>query len=81
MPHGRFDYVKYDEQANIHQAAFKDEVTSLEQYIEGNLKDPRYKALALTKLEETYMYIGKAIRNDQIARNNKTELQEERSNS
>lgn len=41
----------------------------------------RAKALALTKLEEVYMWIGKAIRDDQIERNGSAELQEERNNS
>jgi hypothetical protein len=45
------------------------------------LKAPRYCALANTKLEEVFMYIGKAIRDDQIARNGSAELQEERINS
>jgi hypothetical protein len=78
---GRFDYVKYDDKANIHQAAFKDEVTHLEQLISANLHSPRAKSLALTKLEEVYMWIGKDIRDDLIERTGKAELQEERSNS
>lgn len=76
----RFDYVKYDEVAINEQAFMKDQVEFMERRIE-TLKSPRAKALALTKLEECYMWIGKAIRDDQIARNNTTELQEERSNS
>ena len=74
----RFDYVKYDELAAKQQAAFKDSVTELELCIEAGLKSPRAKALAITKLEECYMWIGKAIRDDQIARNGAAELQEER---
>lgn len=77
----RFDYVKYDGHADVAQAAFKNAVGSMEGLIEYNLKSPRAKALALTKLEECYMWIGKAIRDDQIARNGSAELQEERSNS
>jgi len=42
------------------------------------LLSPRAKALAITKLEEVYMWIGKAIRDDQIKRNGSAELQEER---
>jgi hypothetical protein len=76
----RFDYVKYDEYAIAEQGVAKTVAIELETVI-NSFKSPRYKALALTKLEETYMYIGKAIRDDQIARNNTTELQEERSNS
>jgi hypothetical protein len=76
----RFDYVKYDETAIKQQEVFKYQVAMLEHNIE-QLGSPRAKALALTKLEECYMWIGKAIRDDQIARNGSAELQEERSNS
>lgn len=77
----RFDYVKYDEQAQEQQKDFKFVVENFSTMIDGFIKSPRAKALALTKLEECYMWIGKAIRDDQIARNGAAELQEERSNS
>lgn len=79
MP-SRFDYVKYDEQAQFSQDMFKARVSSLETDIESNIKCPRSKALALTKLEEVYMWIGKGIRNDQISRNGSALLQEDRKN-
>lgn len=75
----RFDYVKYDEEANAQQAELKQKSQELEALIE-KLHSPRSKALALTKLEETYMWIGKAIRDDQIARNGSAQLMEERKN-
>lgn len=75
----RFDYTKYDDKANMQQAEFKREVTHLEQLIESNLKSPRAKSLAITKLEECYMWIGKAVRDDQIERNGSAEPQEDRS--
>ena len=77
----RFDYVKYDKEAEKKQRCFKYLVAGLDNLIEGNLTSPRAKALAITKLEETYMWIGKAIRDDQIKRNGRAELQEERSDS
>lgn len=76
----RFDYVKYDDQAIAEQGAFKNDVEFLSNRIEAACISPRAKALAITKLEECYMWIGKAIRDDQISRNPKTELQEGRSN-
>lgn len=76
----RFDYVKYDETAIKQQEVFKHQTVMMEYNIE-QLQSPRAKALAITKLEEAYMWIGKAIRDDQITRNGKAELQEERSNS
>lgn len=85
----RFDYVKYDEDSCALQGEAKDRAQELEEMIQsipsssGNVV--RYKALALTTLEECYMWIGKAIRDDQIERNKvelvQTELQEERTNS
>ena len=77
----RFDYVKYDDKAVEMQNGVKYQVTELERFIESFCKSPRAKALALTKLEECYMWIGKAIRDDQIQRNGSAELQEERTNS
>jgi hypothetical protein len=60
------------------QESFKSMVIDLEDAINCLLVSPRAKALALTKLEEVYMWIGKAIRDDQLDRNGKVELQEER---
>lgn len=71
----RFDYVKYDDLANEQQSNFKRICTMLEFEID-KLKSSRDKALAHTKLEECYMWLGKAIRDDQISRNGMAELQE-----
>lgn len=76
----RFDYVKYDEKAQADQNTAKAHCSNLEYVIE-QLPNGRAKALALTKLEECYMWIGKAIRDEQITRNGSAELQEERTNS
>ena len=77
----RFDYVKYDEGAQIVQESFKQMFMDLEEKAVTLLVSPRAKALVLTKLEESYMWVGKAIRDDQISRFETTELQEERTNS
>lgn len=77
----RFDYVRYDERAARHQADFKEAFTSIENMINIYLKPGQAKDSALTKLEESYMWIGKAIRDEQIVRNKGTELQEERGDS
>jgi ribosomal protein L33 len=76
----RFDYVKYDEKANELQALFKAAMTEIEADIDANIRSPRAKALALTKLEEVYMWIGKGIRDDQVAARG-AELEEGRCNS
>lgn len=64
----RFDYVKYDEIAQNFQISAKAKCESLEEWINGDSKQSRYKSLALTALEECYMWIGKMIRDDQIKR-------------
>ncbi len=74
----RFDYVKYDEIAATQQLGAKNLMIGLEEYVEAQLHPGRAKALVLTKLEEVYMWMGKAIRDDQIARNGVAELQESR---
>lgn len=76
----RFDYVKYDEKALKDQKYFKDHFEITELAVNANLVSPRAKALVLTKLEEAYMWVGKAIRDDQIERNGSAPLQEERKN-
>lgn len=76
----RFDYVKYDEKANAAQADIKKICICLENEIYTHLDDGRARSLALTKLEEVYMWCGKGIRDAQIARNGSAELQEERGN-
>lgn len=67
----RFDYVKYDEEAQRHQEHFKNIFLGLETEIE-NLEEGRAKSLALTHLEITYMWIGKALRDECIERNPET---------
>lgn len=76
----RFDYIAYDDEAARKQASFKHRCADLEDAIEANLKPGRAKSLAITKLEEVYMWIGKQIRDDQIARNSTADLQESRNN-
>lgn len=85
----RFDYVKYDEGAMQDQARAKELVGQVETLVESigyaqglvGKECARAKALVLTKLEEAYMWIGKAIRDDQIARNGSAPKQEERTNA
>lgn len=75
----KFDYVKYDDQAAGQQAFYKEKFMELDSVVES-LNPGRAKSLAITKLEEAYMWVGKALRDEQIARGNPVELQEERKN-
>jgi hypothetical protein len=74
----RFDYIKYDQQSVAIQDLLKQQVQILEKCVDDNIKDPRSKALVMTKLEEAYMWMGKGIRNDQIIRCPVVQLQEDR---
>lgn len=76
-----FDYVAYDQEATAVQNEFKRTFESILQETDLRLKSPRAKALVKTKLEEAYMWVGKAIRDDQVARNGSAPLEEGRSNS
>lgn len=73
----RFDYVQYDAKACQQQADLKAKFQEAEALIDG-LDPGRAKSTAYTKLEEAYMWAGKAIRDEQIARNGTAPLQEER---
>lgn len=81
----RFDYVMYDDQSRELQAQFKEQFERLEFMVQGNLRPSRATALILTHLEGGYLWVGKAIRDDQIARQGRegqhTELQEGRDTS
>ena len=67
----RFSYVKYDDKAIKLSEAFKDSFERLE-LMAADLSEGRAKSLFLTHLEESFMWIGKAIRDEQIKRNSQT---------
>lgn len=75
----RFDYIAYDELAKEQQALMKELFTQVQDSLE-RIDSGRAASLALNKLEEAYMWVGKAIRDSQIERNNGADLQEERCN-
>ena len=64
----RFDYIKYDDLSIKNQDLFKMQCMNLEADIQRLIKSPVEKHLALVKLEEFYMWIGKAIKKDQTLR-------------
>jgi hypothetical protein len=64
---GRYDYVKYDDIALAAQQGFKAMFTELTIHVEA-LDPGAPKILALQKLEEAYMWIGKALRDGQLQR-------------
>lgn len=77
----RFDYVLYDKKATQDQQAFKMLFQAIEHGAEERLSPGRAKSIIMTKLEEAYMWVGKAIRDDLIARDDGADSQEERGDS
>lgn len=65
-----FKHIVYNEKSINTQNRFKNAVEMLFVDIDTSLKSPRAKALALTNLEQCFMWIGKAIRDDQIESDN-----------
>lgn len=61
------DYVKYDTEAQLVQTEVLRVTKDLECCL-VTLSDGRSKSIAITKLEEFYMWAGKAIRDDQLLR-------------
>ena len=57
----RFDYVEFGKKQMEDQLAIKNVCTQLEKLIE-DLGDSRHTSLALTKLEECYMWVGKELK-------------------
>lgn len=75
----RFDYIRYDNASVAAQANLKAAFEDLETLVTQETTPGRAQALILTKLEEAYMWCGKAIRDDQVKRvGGSVELQEER---
>lgn len=66
-PSPRFSYVRYDEESVALQNKFREGVEELER-LAYELPDGRAKSLFLTELEVAYMWVGKAVRDAQIAR-------------
>jgi len=77
----RFSYVKYDDKSVALQEEAKDLCEKLEAFIALKLGHGRPQSLAMTDLEKTYMWIGKAIRDNQINRNSQVDHIPERSSS
>ena len=66
-----FSYVKYDVESQRKQEAFRKQFETLEAMGHG-LVNGRARSLFFTYLEVAYMWTGKAIRDEQIGRDNMT---------
>jgi len=76
----QYDYIQYDETSTARQKLFKTIFENLSRSID-ELGMMRSTAHAQAKLEEAYMWIGKAIRDEQIKRAREYHLQEDRNNA
>lgn len=76
----RFSYVKYDQESAARSEDFKKAFEVLEEKVQAGLPEGREKSLVITKLEEGFMWVGKAIRDEQIKRNSQPEHVPERTN-
>lgn len=63
----RFSYVEFDATSAAQSAAIRKAMVEVERLV-LELTESRPRSLALTKLEEAYMWVGKAIRDEQVAR-------------
>ena len=73
----RFSYVRYDDLATSTQAHLRSAFEHVEALV-AQLTPGRAQSLVYTKLEEAYMWIGKAVRDDQIQRTGVVAEQPER---
>lgn len=78
MENSRFSYVKYDANSVRKQEALKAAFEKVEE-LGASLPEGRAKSLFLTYLEVSYMWTGKAIRDEQIKRDEATAHAPERS--
>ncbi len=82
----RFDYVVYDQDALNCSLRYKQLFMQIEELLESSIslhlpeREKAYWKAALLHSEISYAMVGKAIRDDQIARNGSAELQEGRGN-
>jgi uncharacterized protein YpiB (UPF0302 family) len=60
-------YIKYDAHSMEKSIAIQDALMEVEALV-MRLPDSKPRALAVTKLEEAFMWIGKAIRDEQVER-------------
>jgi hypothetical protein len=63
----RFEYVDYDGPAAAKSGKIRKLFCAVEHALQEELPDSRPKSLALTKLEESFMWAGKAIRDWQLS--------------
>ncbi len=64
----RFDYVKLDDDSTQLLSDLRNLCVDLEALLMSGTTHSREYALAMTNLEQAFMWMGKAVRNDYLAR-------------
>ena len=77
---GDFSYTKYDKLSTTKSETFKMLHETIVSTLKASLPPSREQSLAITKLEESFMWTGKAIRNEQIDRTKEHKHVPERTN-
>lgn len=74
----RLNYVAWDQTSKILQELAKKLFQEMEYFIDTTFENSREKSLTITKLEETWMWLGKTIKIEQEKRNSsKEEIEDE----
>ncbi len=74
----RFDGIAFNEQSKTWSSELKKSFEKLEEQIDNYLLDSRSKSVAITHLEDAFMWINKAIKDQQIKSEGDPALQQER---
>lgn len=69
----RLNYVAWDERSEILQQIAKKLFQETEYFVDTSFENSREKSLTITKLEETWMWLGKTIKIEQEKRNSSKE--------
>lgn len=70
----RFDAIKYDETAISQQAKFKRLFNELGEAVDADLYGGQAKSRVLRRLEEAFMWVGKAIKEEQMQKRGGSQL-------
>ncbi len=62
----RFDSVQFDDIRKRELQVIKEAFERIDHLVDTHLKSSREKAIAYTKLEEAFMWINKALKQDQL---------------
>lgn len=63
----RFDYIRFGVEASELRELLKTQFEAIDKTLE-RIADGRAKSLALTKLDEAYMWANRAIRDEQVSK-------------